>query len=221
MPIPVVEMRLPKRPALHTQTSKREEGDPMMKSPTMKSALLLMFACTALSLVSYGQNDKSQPEAYTGVALGTGGAASGKSIQFDFKITAYTTDDELNNFASLLKEQGTDALRRALEKENKGRLNPVGTVGIDIAVARKRQQGADTIITIVTARNMSLRELYNNGRSVSYPFGYLQVKLNDKGEGAGQFMAAAKIRFDKKSGKYEIESYGNQYIKAVNVRPSK
>jgi hypothetical protein len=34
-------------------------------------------------------------------------------------------------------------------------------------------------------------------------------------------MAAAKIRFDKKKGQYQIESYGNQYIKAVNIRPSK
>jgi hypothetical protein len=34
-------------------------------------------------------------------------------------------------------------------------------------------------------------------------------------------MAAAKIRFDKKKGQYEIESYGNQYITATNVRPWK
>jgi len=47
------------------------------------------------------------------------------------------------------------------------------------------------------------------------------VKLNDDGEGSGQIMVAAKIRFDKKKGHYEIESFGNQYIKAVNVRPSK
>jgi hypothetical protein len=47
------------------------------------------------------------------------------------------------------------------------------------------------------------------------------VKIDDKGVGTGQIMAAAKIRFDKKKGTYEIESYGNQYIKATNVRPSK
>jgi len=70
----------------------------------------------------------------------------------------------------------------------------------------------------VTARIMSFAELYKSGRSTDYPFGYLQVKLNDKGEGTGQIMAAAKIRFNKKSGHYEVESYGNQYIKAVNVR---
>jgi len=145
----------------------------------------------------------------------------GKSKQFDFRISKYTSDEELAKYAETLKEQGPDALRRALEKVDIGRINPVGSVGNQIAVARKRQDGADTVITIVTARIMPFIELYQSGRSTQYPFGYLQVKLNEKGEGAGQIMAAAKIRFNKKSGKYEIESYGNQYIKAVNVRPMK
>lgn len=46
------------------------------------------------------------------------------------------------------------------------------------------------------------------------------MKLDDKGQGNGQIMAAARIRFDRKKGNYEIESYDNQYIKATNVRPS-
>jgi hypothetical protein len=77
--------------------------------------------------------------------MGTGGSVGGKTIQFDFRITQYTTDDEVQNFAQLLKNQGINALRRALEKENKGRFNVVGSTGNQIAVARKRQQGSDTI----------------------------------------------------------------------------
>lgn len=119
-----------------------------------------------------------------------------------------------------LLRKGTDALRRALEKEDRGRINVVGSTGNQIAVARKRQQGPDTIITIVTARTMPFIELYRGGRSTDYPFGFLQVKLDDKGQGNGQIMAAARIRFDRKKGNYEIESYGNQYFKATNVRPS-
>ena len=107
-----------------------------------------------------------------------------------------------------------------MEKLDVGRINPTGSVGNQVAVARKRQAGSDTIITVVTARNMPFVELYRAGRTTDYPFGFLQVKLNDKGEGSGQIMVAAKIRFNKKKGHYEIESYGNQYIKAVNVRPS-
>ena len=177
-----------------------------------------VFLISALGAVA---QDKESPEAYSGVAIGTGGSVGGKSIQFDFRITQFTTDEEVQNFAQLVKDKGTDALRRALEKEDKGRINAVGSTGNQIAVARKRQHGPDTIITIVTARTMPFIELYRSGRSTDYPFGFLQVKLDANGQGTGQIMAAAKIRFDKKKGTYEIESYGNQYIKATNVRPWK
>jgi len=167
------------------------------------------------------EQEKQGAEAYSGVAVGTGGTVGGKTMQFDFRVTSWTTDEEVLKFAELVKDKGEDALRQALEKEDKGRINPVGNTGTTIAVARKRQTADGTIITIVTARYMSFVELYRSGRSVQYPFGFLQVKLNTKGEGEGQIMAAARIRFNKKSGKYEIESFGNQYIKAVNVRPWK
>jgi hypothetical protein len=186
----------------------------------MSKIAALLIGVVSLTSTGLAQETKQQPESYTAVAMGTGGAVGGKSMPFDFRITRYTTDGELDELAALLKSKGQDALRSALEKLSAGRLNPVGRVGNDIAVARKRQVGSDTIITIVTARTMPFVELYNNGRSTNYPFGYLQVKLNEKGQGTGQIMAAAKIRFDKKSGKIEIESFGNQYIKAANVRPN-
>ena len=179
--------------------------------------LLLVLGLPCLAPRCYGQ----KPDAYSAVAIGTGGPAGGKSIQFDFRITRYTTDQELMKYVELLKTGGADALRKALEKEDVGRLAPMAGIGNQVALARKRQAGADTIITIVTARIMPFVELYRSGRSTDYQFGYLQVKLNAKGEGTGTIMAAAKIRFDKKKGQYEIESYGNQYIKATNVRALK
>jgi hypothetical protein len=192
-----------------------------MTNRTGKLTLLLVLGIAAFLPASYGQDEKAKPEAYSAVAIGTGGSVGGKTIQFDFRITRYTSDEELDKYAEILKEKGPEALRRALEKEDVGRINAVGRTGNQIAVARKRQDGSETVITMVTARTMPFIELYQSGRSTQYPFGYLQVKLDEKGQGAGQIMAAAKIRFNKKSGKYEIESYGNQYIKAVNVRPWK
>ncbi|MGB2634901.1 MAG: hypothetical protein WAM58_13285 [Candidatus Acidiferrum sp.] len=191
-----------------------------MNTQLSRVALFVSLLSFCVFPATFAQ-DKGPIDEYSGVAMGTGGTVGGKSIQFDFRITQYTTDEEVQNFAQLVKDKGTDALRRALEKEDKGRISPVGSTGNQIAVARKRQQGDNTIITIVTARNMPFLELYNSGRSTNYPFGFLQVTVNAKGEGTGQIMVAAKIRFDKKSGKYEIESFGNQYIKALNIRPRK
>ncbi len=188
----------------------------------MVSKLKLLLVLSALLVpILWAQQKLDKPEEYSGVAIGTGGPAGGKSISFQFRITQYTTDDEVRRLAELVKEKGTDALRRELEKLDAGRIRPVTTTGTAIAVARKRQVGPDTLITIVTARDMPFLELYRSPRTTDYPFGFLQVKLNEKGEGTGQIMAAAKIRFDKKKGQYEIESYGNQYIKAINVRPVK
>ncbi len=184
-----------------------------------KPVKLCIFAFLLIA-VGVGAQDKTS-EAYSGVAVGTGGSVGGKSIQFDFRVTQYTSDEDVQKFAELVKSQGTDALRRALEKEDRGRIAVVGSTGNQIAIARKRTQDGDTVITIITARTMPFVELYNNGRTTGYPFGYLQVKLNPQGTGSGQIMAAAKIRFDKKSGQYQIESFGNQYIKATNIRPSK
>jgi len=185
-----------------------------MAVPLMLGGLFLLSATN-------GQETQMKPEAYSGTAVGTGGSVGGKSIGFDIRIKRYTTDEEVQKFADLVKEKGTDALRRALEKEDLGQLSVTGRVGNQIAVARKRQVGSDTVITLITARIMPFVELYRSGRSTDYPFGFMQVKLNANGQGNGQIMAAARIRFNKKAGKYEIESYGNQYIKAVNVRPWK
>ncbi len=189
-----------------------------MKTQVCRFPLFVLVLLAFFVPAAFTQ-DTPPPRAYSGVAIGTGGSVGGKTISFNFRIAQYTTDEELQNFAQLVKDQGTDALRRALEKEDKGRINAVGSTGNQIAVARTRQDGADTIVTIVTARTMPFVELYRNGRSTDYPFGYLQVKLDATGKGTGQIMAAAKIRFDKKKGQYEIESFGNQYIKATNVRP--
>jgi hypothetical protein len=191
-----------------------------MKLNLYRIRLLTLLVLFSLPLTVLAQ-EKVEPDAYTGVAMGTGGSVGGRSRGFDFRVTSYTTDQELQSFAQLLKDKGQDALGRALEKENKGRVNLVGTVGTEIAIARKRQQGDKTIITIITPRRMSYGELYNSGRSVDYPYGFLQVTLDAAGKGTGKIMAAAKLRFNKKSGQYEIESLGNQYIKATNVRPNK
>ena len=121
-----------------------------MKFRLVKFAALFLFAYVAFSPASYGQNDKAKPDSYSGVIIGTGGTVGGKTVGFNFNVNAYTSDDELQNFATLLKEKGQDALLNALQKQDKGQFSPTGSVGTQIAIARKRQHGTDTIITIVT-----------------------------------------------------------------------
>jgi len=193
-----------------------------MNTRAASLTLILVLGIAMLLPAAYGQEENRKPEAYDAVAMGVGGSMGGKTVSFQFKIDQFTPDEQVDGLAALLKKDGQSALRGALEKLDVGRIRPDTGVGNDIAVARKRKDGANTVITIVTARIMNFGELYRSGRSVDYPFGYLQVKLNAEGKGSGKIFPAASIRFNKKKGHFEIESYGNsEYIRAVNVRPQK
>ena len=68
--------------------------------PLSKPIRLSIFAFLLLAVGAWPQDKRS--EAYSGVAVGTGGSVGGKSIQFDFRVTQYTTDEDVQKFAELV-----------------------------------------------------------------------------------------------------------------------
>lgn len=198
------------------QPCKQLSPDPLQMKFIGLALLLAAIACAASTAL--GQDTQGNSQAYSAVAIGIGGQVGGKSIQFTFQINHWTSDDEVQRLAETLKTNGPDALRSVLVNRVVGRIAPVGGLATDIAVARKHYDGSNTVITVMTVRNLSFTE--RGWRTKGHPFGFLRVTLDNKRQGEGQIMVAAKIRFDKKKGSYEIEGYGNQYIKAVDVRPA-
>jgi hypothetical protein len=164
--------------------------------------------------------EKPKPDHYSAVWAVVGGGAGGSTVSIDIRINRYNTEEDIKNYAELLKDSGPQALRGRLEKEDVGQLSPVGSVGTPIAIARKLGNGDKTTIRVVTARNMSFAELRNSGRSVDYPYTMLEFVLEKDGTGTGTAIGAAKVRFDKKKNQYEIESFrhGAAYNKLLNVR---
>jgi hypothetical protein len=94
-----------------------------------KLAILLVATVLLKPPLPAQQGQETSPESYSATAIGTGGTAGGRSIRFDFRITRYASDEEVQQLAELVKDKGTDALRRALEKLDAGRISPAGSVG--------------------------------------------------------------------------------------------
>jgi hypothetical protein len=178
------------------------------------------LAAGLLLVPTASAQEQPQPEHYSAVWMVVGGSGGGSSVSFDIRISKYNTDEDIKRYADLLVEGGPDRLRGALEKEDVGQVSPVGRVGTPIAVARKLVNGNKTTIRVVTARYLSFVELRYSGRSVDYPYTILQLDLDENGKGSGTAIGAAKIRFNKKKGTYEIESlqHGTAYNKLVNIR---
>ncbi len=164
---------------------------------------------------AWSQQGLPREEMYSAIA--TGWVSGSKAVPFDFRITHFAGDAEMNRYARLLNERGLSALRMEIEKGDAGQIERVGETPNGIGIARKVRMGSDTVITLITARNMPFPELHGLGSSTEYPFGFLQVTLNESGIGRGRILVAAKLHFDEK-GHYWIESYKGYYIKAVDVR---
>src|SRR5271170_1646233 len=122
--------------------------------------------------------EKPEPDHFAAVWAVVGGGAGGSTTSIDIRINRYNTDEDVKNYAALLSDNGQDALRRRLEKEDVGQLSPVGSVGTPIAIARRLRRGDKTIIRVVTTRHMSFVELRNSGRSVDYPYTMLELVLD-------------------------------------------
>jgi hypothetical protein len=52
---------------------------------------------------------------------------------------------------------------------------------------------------------------------MDYPFTIMELQLNQEGKGEGAIIGGAQLEFNEK-GQLDIESYGHQYAKLVNVR---
>jgi hypothetical protein len=185
----------------------------------MNATMAALAAGLLLVPAAFGQ-DKPKSDNYTAVWVVTGGSAGGSRVPINVHVDRYNTDEEINSYAQLLMKSGPDGLRGALEKEDVGQYSPVGRVGTPLAIARRLAKGEKTVIRVLTIRNQSFAELRNSGRSVDYPYTMLELVLDKDGKGSGTAIGAAKIRFDKKKNRYEIESFqpGAAYNKLLNAQ---
>ena len=60
-------------------------------------------------------------------------------------------------------------------------------------------------------------ENYFQTRSRDYTLGFIQLSLDENGEGAGVIIPAAQIKFDD-DGHLAITQYGSQPVRLINVK---
>jgi len=186
-----------------------------------------MILATSLVTVQVraGDNLKSSsdlPLTYSARAYGQAGAAAGKNFGLTVYVTGWTSDQEVHDFATTLKESGPKALVSALEKtKDVGRVSPTGSVGSGFRIARIRQMpDAGFRIIMATNRPISFGELYNGTRSTDYPFGIVVLNVDKDGKGSGSLAPMCKVKFNKK-GELEIEHYGQKPLRLANVQLEK
>jgi hypothetical protein len=132
-------------------------------------------------------------------------------------IDHFTSDPEVQQLTGILQQKGPNALRDALWDQEAGFIRIGGGLGYPIAAARSHPtDNGGQVIRLMIDRPLSQREVINNSRTVDYPFGYIEIKLDASGKGEGQFYQAAKVAIN--GGKLDVENYSPQPLRLLGVR---
>ena len=180
--------------------------------------LRMLLSSGVILLLGIAQLGAAPPEKYAAVAMATSGSMGGRSLSLDIHINQYTSDEEAEELANLLAEQGQNALRLRLERISKGRINPVGFAPNEISVIRAKPLEKGRQIVLVSARVMPWVEMYISGRSRDYNLSWIVLDLDEKGRGTGSVILGARLKIDDE-GQLDVTSYGRQFIRLANVRP--
>ena len=188
---------------------------------------LLAALALSLSMPAPAQEQKRESEKFGALAYMPHGAGpamvgAGTRMNVDLWVNGYTSDSEARSMAGALREGGSAALLKVLEKAKTiGKIRLTGRAGFyDFKLIRSHQTENGRRIYAVGDRPVGFLEVYAGNRSLDYPFGILQLDLkNSKGkeEGTGALIYSAKIKvLDGNS--IDIESYGIGPIQLMGVR---
>ncbi|MGI8470513.1 MAG: hypothetical protein ACR2N3_18905 [Pyrinomonadaceae bacterium] len=166
------------------------------------------FILLMLPLVSAARGQGK--ETYTGTILyyGTGFNTRTVTRTFTLNINGLTSDSAAQNYLGILQESGQSRLLDAIRKQDLGRFSVGANVGIPVNVVRESTADGRRRIFIVFERLTQFAELRGGYRSLDYPFGVIELSIDERtGKCEGTYIAAAQIRWrhDDKTGLYQVE----------------
>jgi len=168
--------------------------------------IFLVFMLLSVAPNANGQNTK---ETYTGTVLYFGSGLDSRTVtqQFTLTISGQTSDEQAQRYLNLLRESGQSKVLDAIRGNELGRFSVGANVGVPVNVVRERTINGQRRIFVVFERWTQFAELRGGYRSLDYPFGVIELYIDERtGKGEGTYIAAAKIRWDEdKNNNYQVE----------------
>ena len=171
----------------------------------MKKAVFHLVLCTLFTAVTFAQGTT-----ITGTALIYGTGLNTRTITrpFTLYVNGRTSLEDLAQQLKTLDRGGQDELLRQIEGTDVGRFSLGNNVGVPVNTIIIDREGDDTRIRAIFKRWLGFGELRRGLRSVDYPFGYVDIRIDPRtGQGSGTFIPAARIR-SRGSNTIEVEDFG-------------
>jgi hypothetical protein len=199
-----------------------------MNKKILVTATLMIVIASLVSLDTNSTAAKPKADTFSAMAyLPTGAGVrmvgAGATANLTIYVENYTSDEEAQQYAQTLLQQGPDELLKALEKADTiGKVTAQRRLGFfDLKLIRSRPIEGGRRIVGVCDRPIGFLEAYYSGRSLDNKFGIviLDLKQDKKGkeQGVGQLIYAAKVTV-LDSSKVEVENLGIDPVKLLGVK---
>jgi hypothetical protein len=147
----------------------------------------------------------------------------GIQTRLDIVVNRWSSQAEQQRLMNVVYNQGADKLLDALrDAPTVGYIRTPESLAWDLhfAAHMKGKDGGERVI-LATDRPLSFSELWNQSRTVDYPFTVIELRLNDSGDGDGTMSFATKIIPDKENNIITLENYGTQRVRLQQVHREK
>jgi hypothetical protein len=166
--------------------------------------------------------DQPKPIAlYTAWALNMLGGGGGTTVTIG--IYAWSSDAERQGLTAILKAAGSEKMVAEMSMMPQvGYIYTQGTLAWALYYAHKETLPDGTIkIVCATNRPLSFGASISGGTKNNYDLGVLQMMIPPKGDGEGKVIGMGLAKIDPKTGKIEIENYGGQPTRLLQIKAEK
>jgi hypothetical protein len=180
----------------------------------------LIGASILLTLAFAVAAQAQEPLRLRAYAVQTGQVPGDRASVVDLTITRWSTDDERQDLIKIFRMNGSDALFDALQDaDSVGSLRTPDSAAWDLHYAIQIPlEGGGRRIILATDRPIGFWEVYENSRSVSYPFTLIEIRLDDDGRGEGRMSVATRVELSPDGKQIQLEDYSAQPVLLRNVR---
>jgi len=186
---------------------------------TTRALFVFLLITVVSAALAPAQDKKSAPvEKLTAFAAAM---QSGRTGVIQITINRWSTDEERENLLVALQEGGEQKLLDTLTaiRPPVGYMRTADSLGYDLYYARSTPTpDGGRHIVFATNRRVAFGEAVNNTRSMQYQVSVGEIHLDKDGKGEGKLVPAAKVSWDRKAHKIEIENYGALPVDLVNVK---
>lgn len=183
-------------------------------------ALTLLVGAAAAQQQSPTQQG-SRPVRFTAAAVSAGGPRSvSGATRVEITINRWSTPAETEKLITTLKDKGAEALLDALrDMEPVGTIQTPGSLGYRLRYAHQEpMEDGGRRIFLATDRPISQWEAANQPRSIDYPFTYIELRMNSRGEGEGKLAIATQVGISAGGKVVELVNYASQPVQLNEVR---